>query len=1057
MMVGGLPYMNLWVLNIVQAIIAVFLSADFLSRDKKLDTTEVIYVRNMSNFQYVAGKTLGILSVFGGLNLLVLAITFVINFVSPDAGFDIVTYVMYPLIISFPTLMFILGLSFFVMQLVRNQAVTFILVLGYIATTIFYLKGKHFGVWDFITFNTPLAYSSYVGFTNISQLVLIRGGYFLMGLSFILLTIFKLPRLSQTKLGSKVMIFPAIIIMLLALSGFAYHVIQNVHNESLIEQQAQQEKALPINAGYEISNYDIVLAHQGNKITGDVSFNVVNTAQNKVIKQLQFFFNNGLKVNEVLVNGSQASFSQKLNFLYVHGIKTPEKIFSLKVSFSGTPNDKLAYFDLSREEREGLHRYDPLVAGKKSCFSTSGYLLLTKESFWYPVVAERNAFRIQKFFTYNLKIKSSSGLHFISQGKKTEKDGWTYFKGDKPYTKVSLIGGPYLTKSVEVDSVQFAVSVRNDGFFFEKYFENLGDTLPSLIQEIKQDYERKLGVKYPYKRLSLVEIPLHFYAHFRGWSISNDNTQPEMIFVPEVGAGIRDFNLSSRVQSEQQRAKRDNKELLDKEMETNVFMNLIGNTFAQPVQGRRFFRSESNVGRTLDSWSAYSVFPLYYNYVYSLNEDDLPFLNMCLESYMLNRVHDSNGRFGRMSSTDKSILFLNKNKGSLKELADKEDLEISIADIMVTVGNNQFAIAQSRVGVDNFSIYIDSLLRTHQMQLIGQASVNKLITGDDGAESTINTNANVELPSFLFGKSQAYEFIDGNRKRYYVSIEVANKGETNGIIKASLQGGRGGRGGRGGGGRRGMSTSFEEIYLIEKGENVRIGIVVDNAPRMMSIHTYLSKNVPSDTRFPVADFKEAPVGFQAHVGKMPLDKEVSIIQANETIVDNEDEGFSVVNTSGRKTLKEVILTMQDEENVENGSEYKTLSFYRPATRWTPVLNSMSFGEFTKSVYYKKAGDGNAVAQFKAKLDVTGRYNVYAMIPSQRLGNFRGRDPKDASYIFTVHHDDGEDLVEVPIDQDESEWAFLGEYYFSEGEAIVELSDKTTKRVVIADAVKWVKL
>ncbi|MGQ1787469.1 MULTISPECIES: golvesin C-terminal-like domain-containing protein [unclassified Saccharicrinis] len=1070
MMVGGLPYMNLWVLNIVQAIIAVFLSADFLSRDKKLDTTEVIYVRNMSNFQYVIGKTLGILTVFGGLNLVALAITFVMNFISPDAGFSLLTYVLYPLIISFPTLVFILGLSFFIMQLVRNQSVTFILVLGYIATTIFYLKGKHFGVWDFITFNTPLAYSSYVGFTNVTQLLLIRGGYFLIGIAFILLTIYKLPRLSQTKLGSKVMVLPAVLIMFMALSGISYYLWGKINNEKQIQRQAQLEKELPINAGYEISDYDIVMEHKGNHLTGSVSFNVVSSKNENFPAQLIFFFNNGLKVKEILLNGSRVSFTQELNLLYINNNLKSAESLPVRISFKGTPNDKLAYFDISREERDALHRYDPLVADKKSCFSTSNYVLLTKESYWYPVVAERNALRIQKFFTYNMKVKSSNGLNFISQGIKTNNDGWTYFKGDKPYTKISLAAGHYITKSIDVDSVNYAVSVREDGFFFEKYFENLSDTLPFLITEIKEDYERKLGVRYPYNRLSVVEVPLHFYAHFRGWSISNDNTHPEMIFVPEVGAGINDFNLASRFQNEERRAKRDNLELLDKELETNVFMNLIGNTFAQPVQSRRFFRNENNVGRTLDSWSAYSVFPLYYNYVYALNENDLPFLNMCLESYMLNRVHSSSGRFGRMSSTDKSILFLNKNKGSLKELVDKDDLEISIADIIVTVGNNQFAIAQSRVGVDNFSTYIDSLLGANKMKVIDQGILNELITGDKHGKNTIDAETSIALPSFLFGESQIYEFKDGNRKRYYVSIEVANQGETDGIVKASLFGGRSGRDGGGsrggggnrggggpGGGRGGMTSSFEEIYLIEKGQNVQIGIVLDNAPRMMSIHTYLSKNVPSDVRFPMADFEEAPAGFSALVGKTPLKKEIKLTQPNEIIVDNENEGFSVVNTSGRKTLKEMILTSQDEENEENGSEYKTLSFFRPPARWTPVLNSLAFGEYTKSVSYKKAGDGNAVAQFKAKLGETGRYNLYAMIPSQRLGNFRGRDPKDAVYTFTVYHDDGQDMVEVPVDQDDADWAFLGEYYFSEGDAVVELSDKTTKRVVIADAVKWVKL
>ena len=46
---SGAPYFNMWLLNIAQAVIAVFLSADFLGRDKKLDTTEAFYVRSMSN------------------------------------------------------------------------------------------------------------------------------------------------------------------------------------------------------------------------------------------------------------------------------------------------------------------------------------------------------------------------------------------------------------------------------------------------------------------------------------------------------------------------------------------------------------------------------------------------------------------------------------------------------------------------------------------------------------------------------------------------------------------------------------------------------------------------------------------------------------------------------------------------------------------------------------------------------------------------------------------------------------------------------------------------
>ena len=52
-----IPYVNLLMLNIVQAIICIFLASDFLKRDKKLDTTDVIYIRSMSNGEYVDRKS----------------------------------------------------------------------------------------------------------------------------------------------------------------------------------------------------------------------------------------------------------------------------------------------------------------------------------------------------------------------------------------------------------------------------------------------------------------------------------------------------------------------------------------------------------------------------------------------------------------------------------------------------------------------------------------------------------------------------------------------------------------------------------------------------------------------------------------------------------------------------------------------------------------------------------------------------------------------------------------------------------------------------------------
>ena len=134
---SSVPLMNLYLLNIGQAIVVIFLAADFLKRDKKLDTNEVLYTRSMSNFEYVIGKTWGILRLFLGLECVILSIGMLMNIISKSMSIDFISYISYLLIISVPTIIFSLGLAFVLMSLIRNQAITFLLLLGIAALDMF--------------------------------------------------------------------------------------------------------------------------------------------------------------------------------------------------------------------------------------------------------------------------------------------------------------------------------------------------------------------------------------------------------------------------------------------------------------------------------------------------------------------------------------------------------------------------------------------------------------------------------------------------------------------------------------------------------------------------------------------------------------------------------------------------------------------------------------------------------------------------------------------------------------------------------------------------------
>jgi hypothetical protein len=60
------------------------------------------------------------------------------------------------------------------------------------------------------------------------------------------------------------------------------------------------------------------------------------------------------------------------------------------------------------------------------------------------------------------------------------------------------------------------------------------------------------------------------------------------------------------------------------------------------------------------------------------------------------------------------------------------------------------------------------------------------------------------------------------------------------------------------------------------------------------------------------------------------------------------------------------------------------------------------------------------------------------------------------FNFKVYHDGGVEEIAFSVDGAPPGWNFIGSWSFSDGQAKVVLTNETTARFVIADAVKWVK-
>ena len=203
-------------------------------------------------------------------------------------------------------------------------------------------------------------------------------------------------------------------------------------------------------------------------------------------------------------------------------------------------------------------------------------------------------------------------------------------------------------------------------------------------------------------------------------------------------------------------------------------------------------------------------------------------------------------------------------------------------------------------------------------------------------------------------------------------------------------------------------------------------------------------------------------------GIRDVDSSTFRLPLNEIIVDNEDVGFRLVKKDKRKKWRERFLKEQEYQGMENVGD-----------EWILSISSSSYGYKIKSAYCKKAGMGEEYAEWMVKIKEPGKYRVAVHVPEYLYAIYLGSFLKNARLYYQVFSEEGDTYVELDLNEEAPGWIELGTYEFSEGNYFVRLSDKggtdlqpviktgmlkvkgnsniTCSQMIIADAVKWVKV
>lgn len=1053
--------------NVAQAIVSIFLASEYLKRDKQLDTSEVFYVRPLSNAEYLLGKMWGTISVFLILNLIVMAIAIVISYIYLHEEVSPLSFFLYFGLLNVPTLVYIIGLSTFLMLIIKNQALTFVVLLGYIGLTLFYIGDKCYYLFDYMGFNIPLLKSTITGFADLPSLLVHRSLYFLLGIGLILCSISLFRRLPNSPRALYPWRAAATIFLLLALGCGTYHVSQYTTKENYQQGLIALNNKHVHDPKMEIDSCHIEVKQEQEVLT----FNVRLTAT-PVHEASEFVFtlNPGFRITSVQTDGQALPFRRTEHLLWIEFRDTIQKKeqVHLDIEYTGRIDERICYLDIPEEVLIEQEKFmGTFNVGKRYAYQTSGYTLLTPESYWYPrpgvCYSDESPDWQQSYFTnFRMEVTPNDGLTVLSQGERTMADDsiTTTFALEYPLQSLSLIIGRYKDFSIDVDDTRYAVWYLEGHDFFSKELDLIRDTIPSIIEDVRYQYENHVGMYFPFNRFSIIEVPAHFASYQRTWTKAQEKMQPEMVLVSEKMYNNWRFDVKGQKKRRKEnrgrggRGRRGGQATTDYDIQMGIAKDML--LFMMDANAGVDFRT-GQMGRNTISMQAspYYIFPQMYNFKYNVYSSEWPIANRMVELLLQEEDRGNNWmrNINGLSNDEKSLILMQERP--FKDLQNEIEHRELIDNLIKLQGKRLFLEAERRLGVSAFQDTLFAHVKANAFKNLSfEALLDTLgnIVGTDFKSRLAEWDKPAELTEFMIGAPTVNKIETETMEIYQAEIVISNLSDKAGSVNMKLQ-----FWSQGGNSDYqifdGEEKPTEWIIDFKPHETKRIVTHWEETPGTFIINTLFSKNLPAQVTARSGRVEE--IFTLTPEGEYPLSEDF-LKNKEEIIVDNEDaELFTLSTPPAAGFLGEWLNRNSDEEDFK----YVGVNEWRAPARWTSTTDQNYYGQSVRSAAVIRSGKGEQYAEWKIPVSAPGRYELYyhTRRPEQlRRENWWGRKKYMYHFIVSSKADDYEEKVELNMRRAYDGWNLVDTYGLTGDTLVVRLTDESELNMIAADAVKLEK-
>lgn len=1068
---------------------AVALAFDHRVRDRNERIAEAVDTRPHSNLAHVAGRLVGIVAVVW-LTAVVLALViqawgFAASvFQWPiGEGMEPVSLVLFLFLDALPTLVFWCALTLMLAAALRFRLAVLVSILSLIGAHVWLATNVPVFLHDVVVANLAGTHlpSDAAPVSPDGADLLQRVALLVVAIGFLLVAAELYPRRDGRATTPRV------------LGGIGSVVIGVLLIAELVVQSfAEREEKTAWIAAHEAhrdaprvdleSVGGVIRIEPGQRLTIDVELGLANP-HDRALQHLVFSLNPGLVVEEIRVGGVSATYQHDMGVLTIEppAPLAAGGVIDIGILANGVPNPHFAYLDSAIDNSAAPTREARVnTLGTVASIFQHDYVALMPGVRWLPspgsILGDGDPDqRPRDFFSLDIDVEVPGGWLIAAPGRRERiSEGRFRFQPQAVVDEVGLFASRLERRAMLANGIEFELLIHPGHLDNVHLFADAGDALKARVESLL-DRAEQLGLGYPYRALSLVEVPGRLRTFGGGWRMDSLEVLPGVALLREVGFPLG--RLDAPLDSGETRGYTDDPKVnvLEQffrgdtgggDLRLNLARELLFAQTGAEGEGATAleFVCQDVVARLVTGAGGYFTHHL----VTAGGFADLPPLLTILAR---NGSSTAIGYTLRKEARDRASTWLWARRTTLADLDAHADAEKALHALALKGQAIGQALLHAHTG-ENAGALMSALRRRFAGQTftVGQFEETAAAVGTPLGGLLGDWIHDPALPGFVASPLTVVRLADTREgaPRYQTLVHVHNGEPAGGLLRMRYMV-------RDGTSSTGIRNHWSRPIRVDGHASIEIGMVVPGAPRAGWVEPYLSLNQGYLALPPPSFDPRTQSPAEAFIGTRASDWRP--FPDNEIVVDDLDPGFAVATD---RVSADPATTGEQDEGLPEYTMFADLP-----RDWTRLPVTSAWGRYrhtvTVTTVARTVGRASE-AVFAAELPSAGRWRVDYHLPlrgtrrvvrrndeaaSRREMAVRSGAPRSLTQpmgvypIKVITSDQG-----IPVDFDASNgtegWNPISVIELDapgKVHVVVSLAEVTglITPVVIADAVRWMKL